>query len=160
MKWIRLNINFNSVFSSTAERSLLRPSTDTMGSSQSLEGSMQSLGGSTDLLDVPRVSSPIRRPRSPHIPYRDSVLTWLLRDSLGGNSKTIMIASKFQCCYLIVRKFWYAATKKKGQVLEMKITGMFFFKVTLTVLPGKCRKKNRMKENRTWWTSKGEKVTM
>lgn len=27
------------------------------------------------------------------VPYRDSVLTWLLKDSLGGNSKTIMIAS-------------------------------------------------------------------
>ena len=27
------------------------------------------------------------------IPYRDSVLTWLLKDSLGGNSKTVMIAS-------------------------------------------------------------------
>lgn len=29
------------------------------------------------------------------IPYRDSVLTWLLKDSLGGNSRTIMIASEF-----------------------------------------------------------------
>ena len=28
------------------------------------------------------------------IPYRDSVLTWLLRDSLGGNAKTYMIASE------------------------------------------------------------------
>jgi kinesin family protein 1 len=27
------------------------------------------------------------------VPYRDSVLTWLLKDSLGGNSKTAMIAA-------------------------------------------------------------------
>ncbi|XP_052767507.1 kinesin-like protein KIF16B isoform X2 [Mya arenaria] len=27
------------------------------------------------------------------IPYRDSVLTWLLKDSLGGNSRTIMITT-------------------------------------------------------------------
>lgn len=31
--------------------------------------------------------------RSLFVPYRDSVLTWLLKDSLGGNSKTIMIAN-------------------------------------------------------------------
>lgn len=35
-------------------------------------------------------SSPSKKP---YIPYRDSVLTWLLKDSLGGNSKTIMVAS-------------------------------------------------------------------
>ncbi|KAK4137894.1 kinesin-domain-containing protein [Trichocladium antarcticum] len=43
-----------------------------------------------------------QRPRTPHaktasaaasvVPYRDSILTWLLKDSLGGNSKTAMIA--------------------------------------------------------------------
>ncbi|CAH2088185.1 unnamed protein product [Euphydryas editha] len=30
---------------------------------------------------------------SPHVPYRDSKLTRILQDSLGGNSKTIMIAN-------------------------------------------------------------------
>uniref|UniRef100_A0A4W3IV46 Kinesin family member 13B n=1 Tax=Callorhinchus milii TaxID=7868 RepID=A0A4W3IV46_CALMI len=31
--------------------------------------------------------------RNKFVPYRDSVLTWLLKDSLGGNSKTAMIAT-------------------------------------------------------------------
>ncbi|KAI9206373.1 uncharacterized protein BJ171DRAFT_422071, partial [Polychytrium aggregatum] len=35
----------------------------------------------------------ILRKSDHHIPYRDSVLTWLLKDCLGGNSKTVMIAA-------------------------------------------------------------------
>lgn len=33
-----------------------------------------------------------RHHRRNDVPYRDSILTWLLKDSLGGNSKTAMIA--------------------------------------------------------------------
>ncbi|EXJ78507.1 kinesin family member 1/13/14 [Capronia coronata CBS 617.96] len=33
-----------------------------------------------------------RRSTRDIVPYRDSILTWLLKDSLGGNSKTAMIA--------------------------------------------------------------------
>uniref|UniRef100_A0A452GKB8 Kinesin family member 16B n=1 Tax=Gopherus agassizii TaxID=38772 RepID=A0A452GKB8_9SAUR len=37
-------------------------------------------------------TNPLAKKKQVFVPYRDSVLTWLLKDSLGGNSKTIMIA--------------------------------------------------------------------
>ena len=40
-----------------------------------------------------------RRATKDIVPYRDSILTWLLKDSLGGNSKTAMIACISPCDY-------------------------------------------------------------
>ena len=45
------------------------------------------------------------RHKKTYISYRDSVLTWLLKDSLGGNSKTIMIASVFSWFVDLVFEF-------------------------------------------------------
>jgi kinesin family protein 3/17 len=39
------------------------------------------------------VISSLIDPKSTYVPYRDSKLTRLLQDSLGGNTKTVMIAN-------------------------------------------------------------------
>jgi kinesin family protein 15 len=45
-----------------------------------------------DLADISK-SNDLSKIRSKHIRYRDSKLTYLLRDALGGNSKTVMICN-------------------------------------------------------------------
>lgn len=42
---------------------------------------------------VDRGKAPKRKKKGIFIPYRTSILTWLLRESLGGNSRTIMVAA-------------------------------------------------------------------
>lgn len=37
--------------------------------------------------------------KSQYIPYRDSALTWLLKDSIGGNASTSIIISKRSCSF-------------------------------------------------------------
>lgn len=43
------------------------------------------------------ISALVSSGKNIHVPYRDSKLTRLLQDSLGGNTKTIMIANVSSC---------------------------------------------------------------
>ena len=56
--------------------------------------SLTTLGRVIAALADPKSQRPGKRGGSKDVvvPYRDSILTWLLKDSLGGNSKTAMIA--------------------------------------------------------------------
>ncbi|KAI4163445.1 MAG: hypothetical protein LQ342_002952 [Letrouitia transgressa] len=54
--------------------------------------SLTTLGRVIAALADPRVHSGGKNRSKDIVPYRDSILTWLLKDSLGGNSKTAMIA--------------------------------------------------------------------
>ncbi|KAM8807300.1 stAR-related lipid transfer protein 9 [Eudromia elegans] len=73
------------VISTLAQNSQMFSSCQSMNSLTS-EGESAQSGG-------PSAGSAGGGRRQAYIPYRDSILTWLLKDSLGGNSKTIMVAT-------------------------------------------------------------------
>ncbi|XP_011796591.1 PREDICTED: stAR-related lipid transfer protein 9-like [Colobus angolensis palliatus] len=76
--------------------STLAQNSQVFSSCQSLNSSVSN-GGDSGILSSPSGTTSGGAPsrRQSYIPYRDSVLTWLLKDSLGGNSKTIMVASEW-----------------------------------------------------------------
>lgn len=73
---------------------------------------------------------------SPHVPYRDSKLTRILQDSLGGNSKTIMIANVGPAAYNYdetVTTLRYAH-RAKGTSLTLTVV----FSLPSLTLPHSC----------------------
>jgi kinesin family protein 4/21/27 len=66
----------------------------------------ESIRINTGLLALGNVVSALSDPKKRaggHIPYRDSKITRLLKDSLGGNAKTLMITCKIS--YEIIHRF-------------------------------------------------------
>ncbi|KAL1490469.1 hypothetical protein ABEB36_013157 [Hypothenemus hampei] len=65
-----------------------------LGSSTNDERMKQGVSINKSLLTLGKCISALAEKRKNHfIPYRESVLTWLLRESLGGNSLTSMLAT-------------------------------------------------------------------
>merc|ERR1712076_53785 len=52
----------------------------------------ESISINTGLLALGNVISALAEKKDKHVPYRESKLTRLFKDSLGGNSRTLMIA--------------------------------------------------------------------
>ncbi|XP_067939775.1 kinesin-like protein KIF16B [Watersipora subatra] len=91
------NINKSLVTLGNVIKALANQSSNFAVSQENLSGSL--MGSAPCLLSnsdlAARSASPVPRKKTGQlfVPYRDSVLTWLLKDSLGGNSKTFMIAN-------------------------------------------------------------------
>ena len=64
-----------------------------MNEMMNINVSLHTLGRVIAALSAPAFGRQRERGRQPHIPYRDSKLTRLLQDSLGGNTRTRIIAT-------------------------------------------------------------------
>lgn len=73
-------------------QSLAKTSGDRLREGASINKSLHTLGKVISMLSDQSIIASGRRKKH-FIPYRDSVLTWLLKESLGGNSKTAMLAT-------------------------------------------------------------------
>ncbi|XP_064650144.1 kinesin-like protein KIF14 [Lineus longissimus] len=72
-------------------QSAAKTSGDRLKEGASINKSLHTLGKVISQLS--ELSSNPSKKKKVFIPYRDSVLTWLLKESLGGNSKTAMLAT-------------------------------------------------------------------
>lgn len=67
-----------------------------------------------------------KKKKGDFIPYRDSVLTWLLRENLGGNSKTAMVAAispadiNYDETLSTLRYFWHLASLFEIEIPNFK----------------------------------------
>ena len=73
-------------------QSVAKTSGDRLREGASINTSLMILGKVISVLCESCQSNPAKK-KKVFIPYRESVLTWLLKESLGGNSKTAMLAT-------------------------------------------------------------------
>ena len=61
----------------------------------------------TSLTALGRVIKALGARKGEHVPYRDAVLTMLLRDSFGGKSCTSVRRSRKSCRLILFFSFWH-----------------------------------------------------
>ena len=62
-------------------------------SSRSVNSSRSNINKISKRDELKKIIPVAKNKNNDHIPFRDSLLTWILKESLGGNSKTYMIAT-------------------------------------------------------------------
>eukprot|EP01059_Diplonema_ambulator_P031351 TRINITY_DN5721_c0_g1_i1.p1 TRINITY_DN5721_c0_g1~~TRINITY_DN5721_c0_g1_i1.p1 ORF type:complete len:1292 (+),score=481.97 TRINITY_DN5721_c0_g1_i1:74-3949(+) len=70
---------------------------DTLKEGININKSLTSLG--MVIKKLADLNDPTVQTDGSYVPYRDSTLTWLLKDNLGGNSRTVMLATLSPCKY-------------------------------------------------------------
>jgi kinesin family protein 14 len=87
----------------------------------SINKSLLTLGKVISLLSERSMTCP--KKKKLFIPYRDSVLTWLLKESLGGNSKTAMLATISP-----------ASVHLEETISTLRLAALVFFPVMISML--------------------------
>ena len=85
-----------------------------------------------------------------HVPYRDSVLTKLLMDSLGGNTKTVMYVfkkfKKIEKCNSVCHLYIYIIVVDNILLESFFIDSFFFFFMCFSLKSLPFQKSNTQKQ--------------